>query len=64
MIRNSRVVLCVLLALLVYEAAALVTHRFPTITALVVTYVPEEVTLGLLCWLLIHFAIRYRRKGD
>lgn len=54
------------IAVVAYELVAVLdgAYETPTLTYLVVKYIPEEITITFLLWLLVHFGIRYLRRRD
>jgi len=57
--------LLILGALFTYEAYAVFARNpyRPTLTKLTITVIPPEITLTFICWLFLHFAIHYYRRG-
>jgi hypothetical protein len=53
----------ILAALFIYELIAVLDKNLhtPSLTQVVVHYVPKWITLPFLLWLFLHFAIRYWR---
>lgn len=48
-----------LLIIIGYELYAGISGRLPTLTHIICRHVPGPITLGVLIWLLFHFAARY-----